>query len=125
MASGNISIQSTSNQIAATGDNPKSLQVAIDFTNGTTFDLSLLLQQQQARIGAIQTIYVDLADTDDPLVITCSGTRQRITAKGRTQGYYNVLAPNPADFNFFTEAGILLTVNLMNVPIPGAVWPTQ
>lgn len=118
-----LNVQNVSNQTVI--DTPKSGQAVLDFTGGTSIELNLLLEQQFGRIGPIQTVFIDLADTDSSLTIVARGTGQRIVAKGRTQGYYNILAANPADIVFTTAAGIRLTVNLLNFPIPGAVWATQ
>lgn len=122
-------IQSSNVQIVANqtipGDTPKSLQLYLDFSAGSSFQLGLLLQQQMARIGAIQTIFVDNKDTDSAMILTFTGSGQNIKCKGRTQGYYNVLAVSPVDVNIASTSGILQLIHFLNIPVPGVVWATQ
>ena len=73
----------------------------------------------------IQTMYIDMSASDVPMIVNINGSRQNITAKGRTQGYYCVLAPNPVKLTFTCAGGPLgVVVYFINVPIPGVVWPT-
>jgi hypothetical protein len=79
-----------------------------------------------ARFSMLQTIFIDMDGQANPLTVTINGSGQRIIAKQNTQGYYNVLAPNPIKVRFQTSAGgvIALPVYLCNMAIPGSVWAT-
>jgi hypothetical protein len=104
----------------------KSLAVFLDFSAQDTFGLDVSLLMQRGIISMLQTLFVDMSNTDQPLQIFFEGSRQTITCKGRTQGYYSVLAPNPVKMTLRCPGGPLgLQLYLINVPIPGVVWPTQ
>lgn len=109
-------------------EGPRAVPLNLDFTNATgqpTHLVDLSVQQMQTRMSMVQTVFVDLSGTDSPLTIQCQGTNQTIVVKGRTQGYYNVLAISPTRLQFTSAANAFVQAVLLNVPIAGAVWATQ
>jgi hypothetical protein len=107
-------------------EGPKAVPLLLDFSGSVIeYDLSLLLQQQSVFISMVQTIYIDLSGASHDLSVTV-GTgvlSQVVKAKAGTQGYYQVLCPNPPQMKFVASAlGDVVTVFLVNVPIPGSVW---
>jgi hypothetical protein len=121
---GNLEI---GNQIIP-NEGPRAIPLNLDFTNATgktSYLVDLSVVQYQTRMSMVQTVYIDLSGTDSPLEIQVQGTNQTVTAKGRTQGYYNVLAPAPTRLQITCLANAVIPVALINVPIAGAVWPTQ
>jgi hypothetical protein len=130
---GNISAQQlvalqVGNQMEPS-EGPRAIPFNLDFTNATgqqswNIDLSVI-QANQPKISMVQTVYVDLSGTDSSLAIQVQGTNQTIIAKGRTQGYYSVLAPAPTRFTITCLANALVPIAMMNVPIAGVVWATQ
>ena len=106
-------------------EGPKAIPLNLDFSAQPSYLVDLSVQQYQTRFSMVQTVFVDLSQTDSILTILVQGTNQIIVVKGRTQGYYNVLAPAPTRLLFSSAAGILIPVALINVPIAGAVWATQ
>jgi hypothetical protein len=103
----------------------KSVAVLLDFTQSNQFTLDLTNIQQRGFLSMIQTLFIDMSASDVPMNILVNGSRQNLVAKGRTQGYYCVLAPNPVKLTFTCAGGPLgVVVYFINVPIPGAVWPT-
>jgi len=118
----------TPNQAIPT-EGPKAIPLLLDFSaaqvDGIEVDLTMF--EQQARLSMVQTLYIDMADAANPLTVIIGDSGQKIVAKVGTQGYYSVLAPNPAKFRFLSTQGSTdnLPVYLINVPIPGMVWPTQ
>jgi hypothetical protein len=117
-------VQTVSNQLVPS-DVPKCIVQVIDFSVGSSFELDLLTDQQLTKIGMVQTLYLDLKDTALGMDVEMSGTGQVIRAKARTQGYYNVLQPNPAKLRFTSaDASLIVRVFIIGVPIPGAVWST-
>ena len=118
------------NNQAPPTEGPRALPVLLDFSAATgntsiIADLSNLMARTQ--ISMIQTIFIDLSGTDDSISIVAQGTVQVITAKGRTQGYYNMLIPNPAVLQITCtgQPDAAIPIQLINVPIAGAVWSTQ
>lgn len=123
----NLNIQITGNQMIP-DDGPRCVGIRLDFQfalNGR-FDVDLSLLEQQARISMVQSLYLDLSQPPaSPLIVIVNGTLQNITAKPATQGYYQVLCPNPSRMSFLcADATAVIPVQLINIPIAGAVWPT-
>ena len=109
-------------------EGPRAIPLNMDFTNATgqpSYPIDLSVVQYQTRMSMVQTVYVDLSGTDSPLDIKVEGTNQVIRAKGRTQGYYSVLAPAPTRLTITSLANAVIPVSLINVPIAGTVWATQ
>jgi hypothetical protein len=106
----------------------KAICTVLNFGTDNTFDMAQQnLVQNTAPFSMVQTVFVDTSNTDDPVVITCGKGGQQIVAKGRTQGYYPVIAPNNWDLSFFCSdaGGPLVFVALCNFQVQPAVWPTH
>ena len=104
-------------------DGPKAIPLLLNFSVAASFDLDLTNPIDQKKISMVQTIYMDLSNASDDLIITVGGSNQIVRGVAKTQGYYNVLAPYPARFNFANASGSdLIPVFLINVPVPGVVW---
>lgn len=103
------------------------IPLQLDFSTATdiTADLSMVMEQNRFRF--LQSIYVDLSGTASVLTITVTGgVNQKIVCKGRTQGYYTILAPfAPVVLAFNFAGAAIVPVQLINVQIQGAVWATQ
>jgi hypothetical protein len=89
---------------------PLTIPLQLDFTSATDINADLSQVMEQNRFRYLQTIYVDLSGTASALTITVAGAvNQKIVCKGRTQGYYAILAPlSPVVLSFnFTGAAIV------------------
>lgn len=107
-------------------EGPRCIPLLLDFSSVDTFVADLQQFMDATRISMVQTVFVDLSGTDAAMTITIRGTNQKIQVKPRTQGYYNVLAPNPLQLVFQMTNGVAgIPVFLINVPIAGVVWPSQ
>lgn len=80
-----------------------------------------------STFSQLQTIYVDNQGSDNGISIAVGGSGQFIQVKGRTQGYYQVIAPNLlnliitcTDVNNTTAQIILL-----NYVVPPFQWATK
>jgi hypothetical protein len=76
--------------------------------------------------SAAQSIYIDASGTDNQVSVTVGKTGQVITAKGRTQGWYPLCAPNI--FNLIvscSDVNAQFVCIITNYFVPPAVWPTQ
>lgn len=101
------------------------IPLVLDFTKDTVYTLQLAQLEQQTRFSMLQSIYADLSQTDSAVTINIADVNQTIVAKGRTDGYYSVMNPNPSTITFTSAANAILTVHLCNSPIPGVAWATQ
>lgn len=106
-------------------ESPKAIPFLIDFSVNTTWILDLELVMSRTYITMVQTLFLDLSGSANPLKVTVSGSGQVILAKANTQGYYQILASNPVKLQFdSTVAPNIIPIQLINVSIPGVVWPT-
>lgn len=105
----------------------------MDFSVANVYTLDLEIPLQTGQISMVQCLFIDMSTSDQAMQIFVNGSNQVIVAKGRTQGYYAVLAPNPVKLAFSCPGGpgldpttgrFGISVQLVNVPIPGAIWPT-
>jgi len=115
----------TPNQ-AIPDEGPKVIPLFLDFSTIDTWDLDLQMVQALAKFAMIQTLFIDMDQQANPLSVIFNGSGQKIVAKINTQGYYNVLAPSPCKLSFVSTVGsnIVVPVYVLNVAIPGSVWPT-
>jgi hypothetical protein len=115
-------------------DGGKALELPLmDFSQANQFSIDFMQFQDLGFITMVQTMWIDMSTSDAPMQVTINGSQQIIVAKGRTQGYYNVMAPNPVKFVFSCPGGpgldvttgrIGVRVHVLNVPIAGVTWPT-
>jgi hypothetical protein len=107
-------------------EGPKVIPLILDFSTVDTWDLDGQYIGALGRFSMIQTVFIDMDGQANPLTLIVNGSGQKIIAKTNTQGYYNVMVPNPWKLQFRSTAGgnIAVPVYLLNVAIPGAVWPT-
>ena len=106
-------------------EGPRSIPLLLDFTVAATWDLDAELLQARGFFSMIQSIFIDASMSGVNVSVTVNGTGQVITAKFRTQGYYSLLVPNPVRLTFSSVGGVAgVRIQLLNVPIPGAVWST-
>lgn len=94
------------------GDIPPSFTAdATNITGGTS------------EFSMVQSVYVDTSATDAAVVITVGKAGQTIIAKGRTQGWYPVTAPNSWVLKFAcADVNAKVSVILANYAVSPAVW---
>jgi hypothetical protein len=110
------------NQLIAGAKGPLAVRLFLDFSAQTQYVLDLQNMQGNNQFDLCQTLYIDNADGGSAVLITIPGSGQRITAKSGFQGYVNVICPNPIKMIFDCAGGSPVTVFLINVAIPGAIW---
>lgn len=103
----------------------KAIPALMDFTLSDQFVFDLQNIQARGFMSMVQTLFIDMSQSDVPMTLFFNSSGQTIVAKGRTQGYYCVLCPSPVKFTANCKGGPLgVVIFLINVPIPGIVWPT-
>lgn len=114
------------NQELPTGEGPRAIPLLLDFTSNNQYNIDLSQLEQQVKFSMLQTVWIDASGTDQPVTVKVRGTNQTVQIKGRTQGFYPVLVPNPSFLEVSCADGALrLPLTLINVPIMGVQWPTQ
>lgn len=122
----------TSNQLApvkaegAPGD-PIFGRQLLDFSVASEISFDLMQETVLNEIGFVQAMYIDNADNANPLTVFITPTQQRITVKGRTQGWYYALCGDPPVFKVMTTPAALCLVTIFfgNVPMAPVQWATQ
>ncbi len=110
------------NQLMVGGKGPLALRLFLDFAAQTEYVFDAQNLQATNQFDLCQTLYVDNADGGSAVIITIPTSGQRIVVKAGEQGYFNVICPNPIKLVFDCAGGSPVTVFLINVAIPGAVW---
>jgi hypothetical protein len=107
-------------------EGPKTVPIRLDFSAADSYSLDLSQFQHLGKLQLVQAVFIDASQVDVPVAVTFSGGAQTIVAKGRTQGYYVVLASNPVSAIFTCIAGgALVNIALLNFPVCSAQWATQ
>jgi hypothetical protein len=99
------------------------LKLVLDFTTQTEWDVDLTPYIQQGKLTSIQTMYIDAGDNNAPIKATFPAPGFRVIAPANSQGFYPVLTQNPTSVKF-ESAGTVVTVFLLNFPLPGQSWRT-
>ncbi len=106
-------------------ENPKAIPIVLDFSADPTQTLDMSLEVWQGQIQMVQTIYIDCQGAFGLTVIINDGF-QNVVCKPNSQGYFNLLCPNPIKFTFLSTQDNTnqIQIFLINVPIAGHSWST-
>lgn len=96
----------------------------LDFGTFAEVDIDVSQLVDQAKISMVQSMFIDnsAAGAAFLAIVDPNGINQSIVTNANTQGYFPILAPNPGLIKFLSQAGIIIRVQLINVPIAGIVW---
>lgn len=106
---------------------PRVVSANLDFSNQAEIDIDGQAVIDAGQIEYLQGVFIDNADNPDKFELRIGQTNQRIVAKGNTQGYYPIMAPNPPKMTAATVqlANRVVPVFFYNVPIQAAVWASE
>lgn len=110
------------NQLMVGRKGPLACRLNLDFTLSAEYTLDLQNAQSLNQFDLCQTIFVDNSVGGAAVTITIPQSGQSIVVKAGTQGYFNVICPNPIGMVFDSAGGSRVTIFLINVAIPGATW---
>jgi len=110
------------NQLMVGARGPLCARLFLNFALDTEFLLDMQHVQSVNQFDLCQSIYIDNADGGSAVVVTIPSSGMRIVAKSGSQGWYNVVCPNPIRITFDCAGGSPVTVLLSNTAIPGAIW---
>jgi hypothetical protein len=96
------------------------LQLPLNVYAQANIDLSLTNMLQ--RISVVQSLYVDNYDASTALYVNILDSQQRIVVPPGMQGYFPAFVPKGAKMQFLSQAGLIITVHLCNVPVPAGNW---
>ena len=112
-------------------EGPYGISAILDFTKYAEFlfngEQMFGAANPESAFSGVQSVYVDAQGTDDTVYVSVSQSQQTIAVKGRTQGYYPLIAPNV--FNIAVTCADALVTNvqiiLLNFMVPPAQWATK
>jgi len=119
---GQVQFIPSQNQLLMGKKGPLCARINMDFSAASAYHLDMQQVQSTNQFDFCQTIFVDNSAGGAAISITIQGSGQVIVAKAGTQGYYNVVCPNPIVMDFNSAGGQLAQILLINVAIPGSVW---
>lgn len=110
-------------------EGPTAIFTALNFANAdasSSFDLNELnLVEPSQPFSMIQCVYVDTSNTDAFIILTVQKSGQVIRVKGRTQGYYPIIAPNEWDLSIYcSDALAVVNLALLNYQVSPGQWST-
>jgi hypothetical protein len=118
----NIQFVPIQNQQVVGKKGPLAAKIIMDFTSQSDYDLDMQHVQSTNQFDLCQSMFIDNADGGAAVTVTIGTSGQRIVAKAGSQGWYNVMVPNPIKLHFSSAGGPVVTVFLVDVAIPGSVW---
>lgn len=107
-------------------EGPKTLPVTLQFTMAVQSILvDLTTVMQRGAISAVQAVYIDNSLSSSTTTMVVGGSNQKVIAAAFSQGFYPVIATNPANFTFTNTAQVNVPIQFLNVPITCITWNTQ
>ena len=108
-------------------EGPRVISTLLDFAvqnDGFVFDSQNIVGDKES-FSMVQSIFIDAQFTDDKVTVTVAKSGQVIIAKGRTQGWYPVCAPNTWFLQVTcTDANAKVPCILANYQVAPGYWPT-
>lgn len=121
---GSVQVFPIQNMVQTT-KGPLAVRLFMDFGAQPEYDLDLQAIQAKNQFDFCQTLFIDNSAGGSAVTVTIGAKGvpvQTIVAKAGSQGYYQVVCPNPILMQFTSAGGAPCTVLLIDVAIPGAVW---
>lgn len=102
---------------------PRAIRFVADFAAVDTYSVDLNNAIELKQIDGIQSLWVDNVGNAQPVDFTFSGSNQRLRVPAGVQGYFPVLAPNPASFIVSSSGAVAINFQVLNFPVPSNYWP--
>ena len=101
---------------------PKSIPFPFPFAAQANYTLDLTEAEQTKDFEFIEALYIDNSANAAPATFTFSGTNQTISCPSNSQGYFPACAPKNAKITGSCTGGSDVLVQILNHPVPAAVW---
>lgn len=118
-----LQIVPTQNNLVPGCEGGEAVRLVLDFTAADQYTIDLQNFQATRKFEGCQAIKV-INRTGTSVLVSIPSSGDSFTAKANTEGWYNVICPNPIKLLFQCAGGDVIQAFIANVPIPGAVWPT-
>lgn len=100
----------------------KCVPYTADFSQNGEYDFDFTAMQNGGQISTIQTVFVDNTLNANNLVLTVTGSGQRIQVPKNSAGFFTILAPRPTKIQAVTTGLVLVYFGFINFYIPPTVW---
>ena len=120
-----LQISPIQNQQVAGRLGPLAVRLFMDFSVQNEYDVNLQNVQAQNKFDLCQTVFIDNSAGGAAVTLTIGvkgSPTFTVVAKAGTQGYYQVICPNPIVMQFTSSGGAPCTAYLINIAISGVVW---
>lgn len=107
------------------GEGPRAVPVLLDLTTTTQGEVDFTLAAAQARLTAVQCVWVDNSENPSELIIAAQASGQRIRVPRFSQGTFPVLGAIPPKFAVSSGGGVAIQTVWLNVPVPVNEWRTD
>jgi len=105
-------------------ENPRTIRTLITLEAATAYTVSLGTLVDQEALSNIQTIKIDNSSGANPVTVRAGKTGDTITCPAYTQGYYPFLFGDDSQIQVTRADAGLITLWLINMPMPTAQWST-
>jgi hypothetical protein len=108
-------------------EGPWAIFTSLNFALDQGFELNGINLLQPGQVfSMVQTLYIDASQTDSNITVLVQKSGQVIRIKGRTQGYYPVVAPDIWDMVITCyDLNAVVPVALLNYQVMPGAWVTQ
>lgn len=103
-------------------EQPICLPYRFDFSAETAYQVDLSSVFQSGVISNIQTLYFDNSSNGADLIVDVQGSRQHMPLPANSTGYVPILVSQPGVMIFSSSGGQVVTIELLNVPLPTNIW---
>lgn len=103
-------------------EGPKVVPIALAFSTNAVIIVDFTLANAQAKISAVQMIYLNNKDNPNTVELSCEGTNQIVTVPAHSQGTYPIISTNRPKFTCTSDGGVDIVVHFCNVPLPANEW---
>lgn len=113
------------------GEGPRAIPVNVLMGTVQQWIGDLRQFTDKGTVSQVQSVWIDNSQSDNAVSISFTGiTNQNITVKGRTQGFYTAICPNPIGIeitmpNAVGGQSIPVSILLLNYPVSQTWWSTQ
>jgi hypothetical protein len=103
-------------------EGPKSVNLALDFTEQTEITVDFTLATMQTVISVVQSLWCDNSQSANEIDFTVENTGQVIRVPAGSMATLPVIAASKPKILVTSASGLIIPVLFLNVPLPSGVW---
>lgn len=103
-------------------EGPQSVTIPLDFSSGQFLFEDLTAESQQETISVVQCVFIDNSNNPYPVSLFFAITQFTLWCPPNCQGFFPIVNSGPPNFTAFSSGGVKILIQLLNFPMPAAVW---